>query len=309
MKLAFVYAGQGSQKVAMGQDLYNEFPTYRKYFDYIDEDLKTMCFEGPIEKLSDTRNTQPIMVAFAIALTEVLKEKGIVPEMVAGLSLGEYSALYTAGFFGAKQAIDFVQFRGNEMAKATVGISSKMVAIINLDREKIQKCCDEASSYGIVQIANYNCPGQIVIGGEITAVDRAVELALDAGARKCIPLAVSGPFHTAFMKPAGDALFKKLSQETFGELKIPVVFNCTALTLGKDETVANLLERQVQQSVKFEDSIRFMESEGIDTIVEIGPGKVLSGFIKKISKEIKILNVEDVASLNNVVEILKGELV
>ena len=291
MKLAFVYAGQGSQAVGMGQELYETYPVAKQVFDsiHLDFDVKKLCFEGPMETLSQTQYTQPCMVATAIAITEVLKEQGIVPKMAAGLSLGEYSALYAAGVFD----------------QAVQGIDSKMVAVLGLDRALVEQAVSEGSKVGLVQAANYNCPGQIVIGGEVAAVDKAAEVALELKAKRVVPLNVSGPFHTSLLEPASKKLAEKLNQVSFGNMNIPVVFNTTAKELQPDETISGLLTKQIMSSVYLEDSIRYMIDRGIDTFLEIGPGKVLSGFIKKISKDVSIYQVEDVASLTKTLESIK----
>ena len=309
MKLAFLYAGQGSQKVRMGKDLYEACPAFRQVLDSapVDFDLKKLCFEGPEEQLGDTRYTQPCMVAFAVGVTTLLREKGIVPEAAAGLSLGEYSALQAAGVFAPEQAIALAAFRGAAMADAVAGRPCGMVAVLGMEREPLQACCDAVKEQGVCEIANYNCPGQLVIGGDQQAVDAAAALAKEKGARRCVPLKVSGPFHTSLMKPAGDALRERFTSETFGEMAFPVVFNCLGRAKTAEETVPALLERQVQSSVYFEDSIRWLEQNGFDTVVEIGPGKALSAFVKKTAKSIRILNVEDLASLEATVEALKGD--
>lgn len=309
MKIAFVFAGQGSQNVGMGKSFYDHYPIAKNIFDKIniDFDVSDLCFNGPIERLSQTQYTQPCMVACAIVAVNILKEHGIVPEMCAGLSLGEYSALYTAGVFDEKTAIDLVRFRGQAMENAAKGIESKMMAILGLDRETLQACCDEASALGIVQIANYNCPGQLVIGGETQAVEQVAKLALEKKARRAIPLNVSGPFHTALLEQASKDLADKFKTVTFNEMNMPVIFNATAKPLETDKTVADMLIQQVKSSVYFEDSIRYMLDQGIDTIIEIGPGKVLSGFIRKIDKTIKCYQVEDKESLEKTLEGLKGE--
>lgn len=308
MKIAFVYAGQGSQYVGMGKDLYEKYPAFRKAYDEapVDFDLKTLCLEGPEEQLKQTRYTQPCMVAFAVGMTDLLKEAGIEPEMAAGLSLGEYSALYAAGVLDRKSVVELVAFRGKAMEEAAGDGAYGMRACLNIGREELQAACDEASDAGLVVICNYNCPGQLVISGEEAAVEKAAALALEKGARRCIPLKVSGPFHTPFMKPAGDALRERFQTVEFGSLQFPVIFNAIGRAKTEEETIPELLEKQVQSSVWFEDSIRYMESQGIDTVIEIGPGKALSGFIKKTTKNIKTYVVEDAASLEAVVSELKG---
>ena len=309
MKVAFLYAGQGSQHVGMGQDLYEQYPQFREIFDnaQLDFDLKKLCFEGPEETLSQTQYTQPCMVAFAAGVTAILRDAGIRPELAAGLSLGEYSALHAAGVFDAQTAISLVAFRGKAMAEAVTGRPCGMAAILQLDREKLQAACDGASDVGVVEIANYNCPGQLVIAGDAAAVDKASLLAKEAGARRVVPLKVSGPFHTSLMSPAGDALREKFKTVHFGAMDFPVLFNCKGDVMAEGDTIPALLERQVQSSVYMEDTIRRMAELGVDTIVEIGPGKALSGFVRKTVKEIKTYPVETVKDLEAAIAALKGE--
>lgn len=309
MKLAFLYAGQGTQQVGMGRDLYEAYPAFRNILDSapVDFDLKKLCFEGPEEALSDTRYTQPAMVAFAAGVTALLYEAGIRPQAAAGLSLGEYSALHAAEVFTAPQAIALAAFRGAAMADAVQGRPCGMAAVLGMDRETLSACCRSVADLGVCEIANYNCPGQIVIAGDGGAVEAACAKATEQGARRCVPLKVSGPFHTSLMKPAGDALRTRFEHETFGEMTFPVVFNCLGRAKTDEETIPALLERQVRSSVYFEDSIRWLEAQGFDTVIEIGPGKALSAFVRKTAKGIRVLPVEDAATLAAAIQALKGE--
>ena len=307
MKLGILFAGQGSQAVGMGKDLYENCQAFRQVFDILSEQQRQIAFEGPMEALSDTRYTQPIMVAFAAGVMAELQKAGVEPVMTAGLSLGEYSALHAAGVFDAATAINLVSLRAQEMHKAAEGVDCKMSAVMGFDREALAECCALSSDAGVVQIANYNCPGQIVIAGEGAAVDKCAALASEKGARRCVPLPVSGPFHTVFMEPAGKALESVFSDTEFSAMRFPVIFNAVGREKTAAETIADLLVRQVSNSVYFEDTIKTMAEAGIDTIIEVGPGKALSGFVRQTCKEIKCLNVEDYQGLQAVLAALKGE--
>ena len=309
MKLAFLYAGQGAQHVGMGRDLYEIYPAFRQVLDSapVDFDLKKLCFDGPEEQLNDTRYTQPCMVAFAAGVTALLREGGITPDYAAGLSLGEYSALQCAGVFDAKTAISLVAFRGQAMADAVQGRPCGMAAVLGMDRGALNAVCEQASDAGVVECTNFNCPGQIVISGDAAAVDKAGELAKAAGAKRVLPLKVSGPFHTSLMAPAGDALREKFQSVAFGAMQVPVLFNCLGDLKGEADTIPALLERQVQSSVYLEDTIRRLGELGVDTVVEIGPGRTLSSFVKKTVKGIKCYPVETAQELQAAIAALRGE--
>ncbi len=312
MKLGFLYAGQGSQAVGMGKDLYEAYPEFKAVMDSanVGFDVKDVCFNGPAEVLNETKYTQPCMVAFAVGVTKILKNKGIVPEMAAGLSLGEYSALNAAGVLTDEQVISLVAFRGKSMQEAVSGRDCKMIAVLNLDRDKIFEACARVKEemkdeeLNVCEPANFNCPGQITVSGDAAAVDRAGEIMKELGAKRVIPVKVSGPFHTSLMKPAGDKLKERFKEESFGEMQFPVLFNTLGAPKKDEDSIPELLEKQVQSSVYFEDSIRYMAENGIDTIVEIGPGKALSKFVAKTAPEIKVYNVENAADVDALVEAL-----
>ena len=319
MKIGFLYAGQGSQKVGMGKDLYETYPAFRAVMDRAGEDpsigfdVRKICFEGPEELLNETRYTQPCMVAFATALTAVLAEAGIRPEAAAGLSLGEYSALCSSGVMTQEQVIRLVAFRGAAMQKAAEGRNTKMIAVLGLDADTVIKGCEQvrAEMAGqpecVAEPANFNCPGQITVSGDAAAVDRAGEVLKELGAKKCIPVKVSGPFHTSLMKPAGDALAERFQSETFGEMQIPVYFNALGDTKGEEDTVPALLEKQVQKSVYFEQTLRRMAEDGVDTFVEIGPGHTLTGFVAKTLPDAVRYSVETVEDVKALIEALSSK--
>jgi len=312
MKLAFLYAGQGSQKAGMGKDFYENRPEFAEILDAVnlDFDLKELMFQGSEEKLSQTRYTQPCMAAFAAGVTAILKKEGIVPDYVAGLSLGEYSALHAAEVFDAKTLIELVAFRGKVMEDAANGIDCKMSAVMGLESGKLQEICDKVceTTGKYVTVSNFNCTGQYVICGDEPAVATAETMAKEAGAKRCMPLKVSGPFHTKFMQPAGEALEQKFEEITFGEMSVPVIFNKVASELPEGKTISELLVEQVQSSIYMEDTIKLLFAKGVDTIVEIGPGKVLSGFVKRTASEMISYTVEDMESLQTALEALKGNM-
>ena len=303
-KTAFLFAGQGAQYLGMGRDLYDQYTIVQETIDQASQvlgyDLRHLI-DREEEKLNQTRYTQPAILATSVAIYRLLQEKGYQPDIVAGLSLGEYSALVASGALDFEDAVALVAKRGAYMEEAAPAGSGKMVAVLNTPVEVIEEACQKASELGVVTPANYNTPAQIVIGGEVAAVDRAVELLQEAGAKRLIPLKVSGPFHTALLETASQILAQALTKVEFSDFACPLVGN-TEATVMKKEDIVQLLTRQVKESVRFYESIAVMQEAGVTNFIEIGPGKVLSGFVKKIDKTAKLSNVEDQASLETLLE-------
>ena len=310
MKIAFIFSGQGSQYIGMGKELYDNIPSCKKIYDKANEvlgfDLKELIFNGDKEELNITENTQPAILTTSIAILQAIKDKGINPDIVAGLSLGEYSALVASEALDFETAVSLVKKRGRFMQEAVPQGIGSMAAVIGLDESKIKKVLKVASEKGIVEIANYNTNNQIVIGGECAAVELATELLKESGARRVIPLKVSGPFHTSLLNEASIKLENEFNNIEFNDPKIKTITNVTADFINDKTEIKNLLINQVKSSVRWSETIEKMIDEGIDTFIEIGPLKTLSSFVREISKEkktyVKIFNVEDLKSLNKTLE-------
>lgn len=297
MKIAFVFSGQGAQYLGMGQEFYTNSLIFKQYIDLaskvLDLDLPKIMFEED-DKLNQTEYTQPIILAMSVAISEMIKEQlNIKPEICAGLSLGEYTALVESGALDFEAALKLVRKRGKLMQEAVPAGVGAMTAVMGMDREVIEAICKEASSVAGVYPANYNMPGQIVIGGFKDGVAKAEELLREAGAKRLIPLKVSGPFHTPLLKEASENLEVVLKQVDFKEMLIPVVTNVTGSFIESNEKIIPTLTKQVMSPVYFEDCVKTMIAEGVDTFIEIGPGKTLSSFIKKSDKTVKIQHCED----------------
>ena len=302
MKTAFLFPGQGAQKCGMGESFAKYDEAAKKVYEnasrLLDLDMEELVFTEN-KKLDMTEYTQAAMVTTGIAMLKVIEKTALKADVCAGLSLGEYEALYLAGAISEEDAIVLARHRGKLMQEAVpLGVGT-MAAVLNLDAAVIEDCLKNIEN---VWIANYNCPGQIVISGTVEAVEKAGEKLKEAGAKRVLPLNVSGPFHSGLLKPAGDKLYEYLKNVEIKKPTIPYVANYTAEFVYDDKDIKELLRKQVFGSVRFEQSIRNMLKEGVDTFIEIGPGKVLSGFVKKIDKEAKVYSIETVEDMNNVIK-------
>ncbi|WP_410208148.1 ACP S-malonyltransferase [Fusobacterium sp.] len=301
-KIAFVFPGQGAQYVGMGKELYENNETARKAFDELfsklDFDLKTVMFEGPEEALKETRNTQPAIVSMSLILTKMLEEKGIKPDFVAGHSVGEYAAFGAAGYLSTDDAVKFTAARGEFMNEVSQKVNGGMAAIIGLPADKIVEVLKGVD--GVVEAVNFNEPKQTVIAGEKDAIERACAALKEAGARRALPLAVSGPFHSSLMKEAGEKLKVEAEKYNFKMTDVKLIANTTGEILKNTDEIKAEIYAQSFGPVKWVDTVKKMKEEGVTTIYEIGPGKVLSGLIKKIDKEFEIKNIEKLEDLQNI---------
>lgn len=299
--VGLVFPGQGSQSVGMGRAFYDASPAARQVYDeaaaVLGWDVAALCFEGPADRLNLTEYTQPALLTASVAALRLLEPAGIRPVAVAGHSLGEYSALVAAGGVTFGAAVALVQKRGRYMADAVPPGSGLVAAVLGLDGEAVKAACREAAAVGVVAAANFNCPGQVVIAGEKTAVERAIELAKAKGCRKALPLPVSVPVHTPLMQAAADRLAKDVAATAWSDLAVPLVNNAEARAIRRAAEVQASLIRQLPSSVLWEDSVRAMAAMGVKTFIEVGPGTVLTGLIKRILPEATTLNVQDPKSL------------
>lgn len=305
-KLAFMFPGQGAQYMGMGQEFYEQTEVGKKVFDKASEllgfSMPDLCFQEN-DRLNLTEYTQAAMVTVSIAMTKVLEEQGIRPDVAAGLSLGEYAALYAAGVMKEEDAIAVVRQRGILMQEAVPAGIGAMAAVLALDNETIEAVTKEIDG---VWIANYNCPGQTVISGKKEAVDLACEKLKEAGAKRTLPLNVSGPFHSGMLAEAGKKLGKVLEGVSLNHPSRPYVANVTAQYVDDASAVKELLEKQVSSSVRWQQSVEEMIARGVDTFIEIGPGKTLSGFMKKINRNVRVMNIEKLADVEKVVQAMKN---
>ncbi len=300
-KIAFIFPGQGAQKAGMGQDFYEKYPSAREIFDqasqWLSLDMKALCFEKN-DRLNLTEYTQAALVTTCLAMEKVVEEYGIHPDVTAGLSLGEYCAISVSGGMSVKDAITTVRKRGILMEQAVPAGQGSMAAVLGLEAQAIETVISGTKA----EIANYNCPGQIVITGPKTAVEEASLKLKEAGARRVLPLVVSGPFHSSLLRDAGEKLKKELEKVEFNPLKIPYVTNVTAEYVTDIKETEELLARQISSSVRWQQSVEKMITEGVDTFVEIGPGKTLAGFMKKIAPEVKTYNIQTTEDLEQIMK-------
>jgi [acyl-carrier-protein] S-malonyltransferase len=303
-KIAFIFPGQGSQEVGMGSDFYEQEETARKRMEQADDilgfKLSELCFHGPEEELRLTVNTQPALFTVSAAILDVLREKmDLVPDYVAGHSLGEYTAFYASGAIPFERGVELVRKRGMFMEEAVPAGIGAMAAVLGMEREDLGEICKSITSQGkTVELANLNCPGQIVISGTKEGVELAGEMAKEKGARRVISLTVSGPFHSSLMEPAARKMEQVLREANdLTDPKIPVVVNVSARAVASKDEMVNALIRQVDSPVLWEDTVRWLINEGVDTFIEIGSGSVLSGLVKKVDRKVKTVSINSVQSL------------
>lgn len=302
-KTAFIFPGQGAQYIGMGRDFYEQIPASRDVFELASKaaglDVAALCFDEN-NNINITEYTQTAMLTMEVAVLKAIEERGYQPDVTAGLSLGEYGAIAAAGVMDIEDVFKTVRKRGIYMQEA-VPTGGAMTAVLGLDAQQIEKICGEEQ--GMVSIANYNCPGQIVITGEAGAVAKAAEKLMTAGAKRCVPLNVSGPFHSSLLAGAGEKLGEALKETAIHDIKIPYLANVTADYVSDKGQVKDLLIKQVSSSVRWQQSVERMIKDGVGTFIEIGPGKTLSGFMRKINKDVKMINIEKTEDLEKLKEL------
>ena len=298
-KIAFVFPGQGTQYEKMGEVLYNSVSCEnKKIIDRVfenNEEVKKVIFEGTKDELKDTKFAQPAIALFSVVLTKLLKEKGINPDFVAGHSLGEYSSLYAAGFLNEVDTLKLISARGKIMSEAK--IEGSMAAILGLSSNEVENICNNID--GVIEAVNYNEPKQTVVAGEKDAIEKSLEIFKEKGARRALPLAVSGPFHSSLMRPVAEILKKEFENYSWNDAKTPIVANTTANILTSSNEIKNELYNQTFGPVKWVDTINKLSENGVTNIYEVGPGKVLAGLVKKINKEIEVVNIENVENIES----------
>ena len=307
-KIGFLFSGQGAQTIGMGEDLFKNREECKNVFEsgenLLNMDILNKMFKGDEETLKKTSIAQPAIVLTSLAAAEALKNEGIECDYSCGLSLGEYTALIHSRVISFEDGIKLVKERGRIMEEAGIKVKGKMAAVLKLKEDKVEELVNKCKEFGVIEVANYNCPGQIVIGGESDPIDKSIEIVKELGGM-AIPLKVSGAFHTSLLKEASEEFYIYIEKVRFNEIDKKIYSNLKGNLYVKEDNIKNILKNHMVKPVYFEEIIRNMISKGVDTFIEIGPGKTLTGFVKKIDRKVKILNVYDIESLNNCIKSIK----